>query len=626
MGPRITAADVTLQLAEPRPTAFTRPGWLFELKFDGFRLLAERLGGRARLFLRRGREATDQFPEVAAELQSLPGADFILDGELVIQDARGHPIFQRLLRRSTLVAPRDIDAAARVDPAVYFAFDLLMADGQDLRALPLWERKQRLFELLPKGVRVLPVDHVERDGEALLELVKARGLEGVMAKRESAPYRGGRGDDWLKIALKHVADFAVVGWADDWGALYLATWDGERFVYAGKVGSGFTPTLADSARGELTPLRRAGPPCVGEPPREKEAVWCEPKLVCEVRYKNWPAGLALREPAFLRFRPDKTPQECPTPREGMAPEPGGRASGRSVSLANSKKVFFPQDGITKGELFAYYRAVSPWLLPYLRDRPLMMTRYPDGIEGKSFFQKAKPEQAPGFIRTVRVRSDEERRELEQIVCDDLATLEWCVAMGAIPFHLPASRVAAPGRADWAAIDLDPKGAPFATVVGLARALRELCETVELPCFAKLSGSTGMHVLVPLGGRLDHAGARQLAELLAALLVQRHPTLATVDRVVQRRGGRVYVDALQNGPGKVLAAPLCVRPLQGAPVAMTLRWEEVVDGLEPRAFTVRNAVERLERVGDPMAPVLTLAPSMERALAGLARLAEEAPRR
>lgn len=620
MGPRITAADVTLQLAEPRSSAFDSPRWVFELKFDGFRLLAERIAGQTRLIFRRGREATREFPEIAAELRHLTGPDFILDGELVIQDADGHPVFQRLLKRSTLVAPRDIDAAMRADPAVYFAFDLLMYAGEDLRDRPLLERKRRLFEVLPRIGRVLPVEHVEENGVALLEQVKVRGLEGIVAKKADAPYRGGRGGSWLKIALKHVADFAIVGWADDWRALYLATWDDERFVYAGKVGSGFTPKLADSVRAELEPTRLAQPPCVGDPPKEKEAVWCVPSMVCEVRYKNWPADLSLREPAFLRFRPDKTPHECPTPREGVGHQSLAPPEAKGVVLSHPSKVFFPDDGLTKGDLFAYYRAVSPWLLPYFRDRPLMMTRYPDGIRGKSFFQKGKPEKAPSFIRSVRVRNEEEQRDIEQIVCDDQKTLEWCVTMGAIPFHLPASRVACPERADWAAIDLDPKEAPFQHVVELALGLKALCDSVELPSFAKLSGSTGLHVLLPLGGQLDHAGARQLAQLLAALLAQRFPAIATLDRVVHRRGGKVYLDALQNGAGKVLAAPLCVRPLDGAPVAMTLRWDEVNEALEPKKYTIRNAIAHLERNGDPMAPLLTLRPPLEVVLSKLATLA------
>jgi bifunctional non-homologous end joining protein LigD len=612
--PRIRAEDVELQLAESRDAAFTAPGWYFELKLDGFRLLAERVGGVVRLVLRRGREATSQFPEVARALAEVPGGDFLLDGELVIQDAQGHPVFQRLLRRSTLTGA-DAEAAAARSPAVYFAFDLLAVEGVDLRARPLSERKARLLQVVPRLERVLPLDHVEAEGEALLAAVKAQGLEGVVAKRADAPYRGGRSERWLKVALKQVGDFAVVGWADDWGALYLATCEQGRYVYAGKVGSGFTPRLADALRATLLPTRVDAPPCVGEPPRDKEAVWCRPTVVCEVRYKNWPQGLALREPAFLRWRDDKGPQECQAPRSGLVPE-----AAPSPGLSNATKVFFPDDGITKGEVVAYYRAVSPWLLPYLLDRPLLLTRYPDGIRGKSFFQKARPEGAPDFIRTVRVRSDEDQRELDQIVCDDLRTLEWCAAMGAIPLHLPAGRVAALDRADWAVIDFDPKDAPFTQVVTLALALQELCQSVGLPSFPKTTGSSGLHVLVPLGGQLDHAGARHLAELLSMLVAHRHPTLGTLERVMARRGGRVYLDAFQNGPGKVLAAPLCVRPLPTAPVSMPVTWDEVTPALRPRQFTLRDAVARLERRGDAMAAVLALRPDLPRALKRLAALA------
>lgn len=612
MPPIIRADDIVLQLAEPRAQAFTAAGWGFELKLDGFRLLAERIGGAVRLVLRRGREATAQFPEVAEALAALPGGDFLLDGELVIQDEKGHPIFQRLLKRSTLTHARDIAKGVRADPAVYFAFDLLMYDGVDLRELPLAQRKALLLEKIPKADRVLPVEHVETQGEALLEAVKAKGLEGVMAKRLDAPYRGGRSDAWLKIALKHVADFAVVGWADDWGALYLATWDGARFVYAGKVGSGFTPRIAEALKPELEAHRVQGPPCAGDPPREKEAVWCTPTVAVEVRYKNWPEGLSLREPTFLRVRDDKTPKECATPTAGQAPAPSKPAP-TDVKVSNADKVFFPESGITKGELVGYYRAVATWLLPYLRDRPLMLTRYPDGITGKSFFQKAKPLGAPAFIRTVSVFNEEEGRQLEQLVCDDLRTLEWCANMGAIPLHIPAARVATIDRADWVVIDFDPKDASFEHVITLARALKALCDDAGLPSFPKTSGSSGLHVLIPLGLQLDHAGAKQLAELLATLLVQAQPKIATVERTMKKRGGRVYVDAGQNGAGRLIAAPLCVRPLPGAPVSMPLTWDDVKPGLSPRQFTIRDAVARLEQRGDPMAQVLALKPDLATAV-------------
>lgn len=599
----MTADDIVLQLAEARPTAFSKDGWGFELKFDGFRLLAERIGGKVRLVLRRGREATRQFPEIVTALEQIPGGDFIVDGELVIQDEHGRPIFQRLLTRGTLTGQREIDQGMRANPAVFFAFDLLMDEGADLRALKLRDRKARLMTRFPKLERVLPVEYVEREGEALLEAVRGQQLEGIVAKDLSAPYRGGRNPTWLKIALKHVADFAVIGYADDFNALYLATWDGLQFVFAGKVGSGITPKIGESIRPLLEATTLKAPPCIGEVPREKEARWCTPQLVVEVRFKNWPEGMSIREPAFLRFREDKLPTECPTPNFGHAPAPAQAAQAPKIS--NTDKVLFPEDGITKGELVEYYRQVSKWLLPYLVDRPLMLTRYPDGIRGKSFFQKGAPLKAPDFVRTIRVRNEEEQRDIDQIVCDDLRTLEWCANLATLPLHIPASRVGSLDKADWAVIDFDPKGAPFEDVMTLARALHERCERAGLPTFVKTSGANGLHVLIPLAGQLDHAGARQLAELLSQLLVAEFPKLSTLERAIPKRQGRVYVDALQNGQGKLVASPFCVRAQDGAPVSMSLDWSEVVSGLTARTFTLKNAIERLEKIGDPMASVLTM---------------------
>ncbi|MDP1919467.1 MAG: DNA ligase D [Myxococcales bacterium] len=611
------AEDVELQLAEPRTAAFTTPGWLFELKFDGFRLLAERIGGKVRLVLRRGREATALFPEIVEALQALPGPDFIVDGELVIQNADGHPIFQRLLKRSTLAHRKDILSASHTDPAVFFAFDLLMLDGHDTRPLPLSQRKELLFGVVPKveGARALPVEHVETQGEALLEIVKQKGLEGVMCKKADAPYVGGRSDRWLKVPLTTSGDFAVTGFADDDGALSLSTWDGERWLYAGKVGAGYNPKVAAPVRKELDANVVKAPVCLGDVPLDPEMLWVTPTLVVEVRYKSWPENLSLREPVFLRFRPDKRCEECPTPPEkrlvDTSPEPVA-----GVTLSNPGKIYFPKDGLTKGDVFAWYRDVAPFMLPYLKDRPLLVTRYPDGITGKSFFQKAKPPKAPDFVRTVKAYSEEMNRELDQIVCDDLATLEWCSNLGALPFHIPTTRAATPGRPDWCVVDFDPKEAPFSAVITLANALREITENAGLPTYIKTSGSSGVHVFVPLGGQLDHDGARQLSEVLATLLVNKHPTLATMERAMQKRQGRVYLDVVQNGPVKVVAAPFCVRAKDGAPVSMPISWSEVEPGLTPTRFTIRNGLEWLAKHGDPMKPVLTEKPDLASAFAKL----------
>jgi bifunctional non-homologous end joining protein LigD len=601
---RVTADDIALQLCEPRDAPFTRDGWLFELKLDGFRLLAAKEKGRGRLVFRRGRDATKQFPEVAASLDEVKGDDFILDGELVIQDDRGHPIFQQLLKRSTLSSPREVAAMAAQLPAVYFAFDLLALNGEDLRPLPLHERKKRLQQLLGDGAgRIALHGHIEREGEALFAEVKRRGLEGIVAKRADAPYRGERGPDWVKVAIHRTGDFAVVGYAAGLGALLLAVKQGEGWAPAGRVGSGLTPAKLKPVVARLKTLKAPVSPALAPLKEDKGDVWVEPELVVEVRYKDWPGGLLLRQPVFLRFRDDKTAQEA----QVRAQLPPSR-----VKLSNPKKILWPEDGIAKQELFDYYRAVSPWLLPYLKDRPLMLTRYPDGIHGKNFFQRSLPK-APSWVRTVYVD------EADQIVCGDLQTLEWIANLAAIPLHVPAGRAGSLDRADWCVIDLDPKTASFEHVVTLALATKRLCDQLGATSFVKTTGSSGLHVLIPLGAKVSHDSAIKLAEVLAAILVARHPAIATVERVIEKRGGKVYVDCYQNGFGRLIASPLCVRPLPGAPVSMPLTWDEVGPKLAPRQFTLRDAITRLEAKGDPMAGVLGTGVVLDDVLARLAKL-------
>ena len=605
----VRVEDLELQLCEPRPTAFTRPGWLWELKLDGFRALASLDQAKARILFRRGRDASDKFPEIAEALCAVPAQSFILDGELVIQDPQGMPIFQKLLERSTVTRSRDIRHLAGSSPAVYFAFDLLQLDGKDLRALPLRDRKALLHQLLPKQGRVRALDHVDQQGEAFLEAVRAQGLEGIVGKRADSPYRAGRGPDWVKVAFTATSDFAVVGYAADFGALHLAVRDDQGFVYAGKVGAGFGPKQQKEVRAQLTAAKRKSPACRGPLTEDKDVVWTDPVLVAEVRYKNWMAGLAPREPVLLRFRDDLTAEECVRPSNvPAAPQ---------VKLSNPQKLYFPGEGITKRDVFDYYRAVSSWLLPYLKDRPLTMTCYPDGITGKNFFQKAKPPKgAPDWVRTTHVHNEDDHRDFEQVVCDDVRTLEWIANMGTLPLHLPASRLPNLQLADWCVVDFDPKDAPFSAVITLAVALRKICDKAGLPTFPKTSGSSGLHVMIPLGAQVDNGFAVQLAEMLAQMIVTTHPDIATVERTIAKRKGRVYLDCYQNGNNKLIAAPFCVRAKPGAPVSMSLVWDEVKPGLTPTQFTIRNAIERLEKRGDPMAPLLTLKPALKEALGSL----------
>jgi bifunctional non-homologous end joining protein LigD len=627
----VRVADVGLMLAEARDDAFTRPGWLWELKYDGYRLLAAREDGAARLRFRHGMDSTATFPDVARAVGSLPSTAFVLDGEVVVLDESGRPRFNLLQKRALLQRRPDIERAAVELPATLFAFDLLGFEDFDLRGLPLSKRKELLERFLPRAGPVRFADHVEEKGEGLLAAAGEMGLEGVVGKKSDSTYRSGRSSDWVKVRLDRTGDFAVVGYTKPegartgFGALHLASWKDGGLVYAGRAGTGFSSKQIDETFARLQKAVRKTPAFSGAVPTGQGHVWVEPEIVCEVRFKERTGEGLLRHPVFLRFRDDKTVQECveePSPgdaAEPPAPLPVSEETlpEKTVPFSNLDKVFWPEEGYTKGDLIEYYRAISPWLLPYLKDRPVVMTRYPDGITGKSFFQKDAPSFAPGWIRLERIWSEHAEREIDYFVCDDLETLLFVANLGSIPLHVWASRVAAPERPDWCILDLDPKGAPFAHVVKIARAIRELCEEIELPCFIKTSGATGLHVLIPLGGQCTHAESRTLGEILARAIEQRHGDIATTARMVGSREGKVYVDYLQNGHGKTIAGPFSARPLPGATCSAPLKWSEVGPKLDVRAFTLKTLPARMKKMkDDPLAPVLTSKPDLQSALAKL----------
>jgi bifunctional non-homologous end joining protein LigD len=638
---RVHAADVRPMLAERTDRPFSAPGWLFEVKYDGYRLLADAGAEGAALYTRNGRPLTERFPDLARTLAALPVDHAVLDGEVVALDAEGRPSFQRLQQRVHLTRPDEIARAAIENPVAYQVFDLLGFGDRDLRDLELATRKQLLAKLLPPVGPLRYAEHFEERGEEVYAQVEALGLEGIVGKRADSPYKSGRSPLWKKVRSLETADLVVVGFTQPagsrsgFGALHLARAEGEDFVYAGRVGTGFSDALLVELRSALEKLRRDTPPCRNAP-RARTDRWVEPRLVCEVRYTEITGDGLLRQPVFVRMRDDKTPQEtalelhaseeeaaaAAEPESLLASSPPAAPAEKKIAFTNRDKVFWPEDGTTKGDLIDYYEAIAPWLLPYLADRPLVMTRFPDGIAGKSFFQKDAPSWAPPWVRTQTMWSEDSERELRYFVCEDVESLLYVINMGTIPLHVWSSRLARLQHPDWCILDFDPKGAPFAHVVRCARTAYALCEELELPAYLKTSGASGLHLLLPLGGQLTHLQSRTLAELMARVVVSREPDISTVTRSLRRRGGKVYVDALQNGHGKLLVAPFSVRPLPGAPVSMPLRASELNAKLDPARFHVRNAVARMRKLGsDPLLPVLSDAPDL---LGALERLARQMP--
>ena len=606
------AAEAPMLATASEP--FHRDGWVFEIKYDGYRLLIERRGDDVTLRSRRGLDLTALFPEIAKCARRLPYREYTVDSEVVVLDGRGIPSFARLQQRAALRGGPALANASMHDPVTCFAFDLLNACGFDLKDQPLVARKGLLERMLPAAGPIRYSAHVEGNGIETFQSMTKLGLEGVVGKRADSPYRSGRSDAWRKVRAKRSADFVVAGWtpeksnAEGIGALVLAEYRGEELAYCGRVGSGLSEAKRRDAKSRLAALD-AGEALSPDTTHR----WVRPMLVCEVEFREYSADGHLRHPVFVRFRNDKTPEECLSAYDepvevGFDPEPA-----REVIITNVEKVFFPEQDLTKGDLIDYYENVAPWMLPYLVDRPLVLTRFPDGIHGKSFYQRDAPAFVPDWLTRKTLWSESAEREVNYFVVQNVESLKYLANMGAIPIHAWHSRITDLEHPDWCVLDLDPKDAPFAHVVEIAKAIEELLGEIDLPGFLKTSGASGLHILLPLARQLTHGQARTLGELLARVIVVRRGDIATIARVVRQRDSKVYVDFMQNGHGQLLVAPFSARAEVAACVSMPIEWSELDDRLRNSNHHLKNAIDRLERVGDPMAPLLDTTPDLDRAL-------------
>ncbi|HWP60450.1 MAG TPA: DNA ligase D [Candidatus Acidoferrales bacterium] len=614
---RVSAAEQALMLAATAAKPFSGKSWLFEIKYDGVRVLALREKERVELYGRGRNRVTERYPEIARALKALPATSFVLDGELIALDESGRPSFQRLQQRMHLSAPGDIRFRALAVPVTGVFFDCLSLEGYDLRSLPLLKRKELLHELLPDRGVIQASQYFSEHGEALFAAAAEQRLEGIVAKKIDSPYRGGRSSDWLKIKCGQRQEFVIGGYTKPqgsrayFGALHVGLYEDSRLVYVSKVGTGFDEdTLADVWR-KLQGLGQSHSPFEVKSPSGSGHRWVTPKLVCEVRFSEWTRDGGLRQPVFVGLRADKDPRDCK--REVSVSPPRALAPAPEVTITNPAKIFWPDEGLTKSDAIAYYEGIAPFILPYLKDRPLVLTRYPDGIQGKSFFQKDAPSFVPSWIPTERIYSQDAGREIDYFIVNDRQTLKYIVNLAAIPLHVWSARVDALERPDWVVLDLDPKDAPFSDVVAVALATRRVLEELEIPSYPKTSGATGLHVLVPTGRRYSHDQAKNFARLLAELVARAVPEIATTARPLKSREGKVYVDWGQNGLGKTIAAPFSLRPLPGAPVSFPLRWSEVTAKLQPRRFNLKTAQARVLRLGDPMAEIWNHAVDIPRAL-------------
>ncbi|MEM7543094.1 MAG: DNA ligase D [Pseudomonadota bacterium] len=614
---RKTRATPKPMLAKTSPP-FSDPSWCFEIKYDGYRIIAEKEAGRVTLFSRNGNDLTATFPEIASAVATLPYERFIVDGEAVVHDQAGLPSFGALQKRGLLTRTLDVDRARKERPATYYLFDCLAFDDYDLRAAPLHRRKAALEMLLPSVGTLRYSEHLDKNGVQMFERCIEMGLEGIVAKRCNSAYVGRRSDDWLKIVGERRDEFAVLGFtrlrknASALGALLLGQHDGHAFQFVGRVGSGFSDEERRVLFADLNAARNAEPPPLA--PHDPSFVWKNCDLVIEAKFKERTADGLLRAPVYLGLRDDKPPEECTLP--GSLPEPDvvHEKPERRVQFTNRDKVFWPEDGFKKSDLIGYYEKIGDWILPYLADRPLVLDRYPDGIEGKSFYQKDAPGHVPDWVRIETLWSEGTGREIRYFVIEDLESLLYVANSAAIPLHVWASRIGNLQRPDWCVLDLDPKGAPFADVITIARALHKLCEAIAVPNFVKTSGSTGLHVMIPMSGAATFEQARIFGELLARVILMQHQEIATIERIVSARQGRVYIDTLQNGHGRLIVAPFSVRPLPCAPVSMPLTWNQVTKRLDMTSYTIKTARSRMVKLkSDPLRAILSQAIDLSTAL-------------
>lgn len=649
MPKKLGLGDYAPMMAFASSSLPTGPEWIYEVKWDGVRALAFIADGKVKLTGRSGRAMEAQYPELAALAEQINAKEAVLDGEIVALDANGVPSFAEIQPRISATG-KSVGAVMRSNPVTYFAFDVLYLDGYDLRQVALLERKRLLASRMKPGTVMRTSEHFA-DGARLLEAARAKGLEGVVAKNAASRYEGKRSASWVKVKIVSQQDFVVCGMTagerDHFGSLALGIYENGELKYAGNVGSGFTEESLKRIAAKLKALAVKKHPFAAEPvvasrfgAKDLSATqWLKPQVVATVKFNHWTRDGHLRAPVFVGLREDVSPEECvreaeisaeevaqagPAKKEPLLPadktEVILNVEGRALKFTNLNKVFYPaaDDGFTKRDVINYYDAVAELLLPHLKDRPLSLRRYPNGIEGKAFFQKDAAEHFPEWLRIAPVQS--EKKVINFVVADDRAALLYLANLACIDQNPWMSRVETLEHPDFMLMDLDPYHCGYDRIVEAALLVRAKLEMLELEGYAKTTGGDGMHIYVPLQPRYTYEQVRGFAEILARMVAAERPDLFTTPRTVaQREKGKVYYDYMQIREGSTISAPYVLRAYPGAPVATPLRWSEVTRGLSPAQFNIRNAVDRFARLGDLFAPVLNNPQKLEPAIEKLEKL-------
>jgi bifunctional non-homologous end joining protein LigD len=661
-------ADIIPMLATLIKDPFDDENWIFEIKWDGYRAVAYCNGSSVELASRRLQSFTNKYLPVSEALSNLQ-LKAVFDGEIVAVNEKGVPDFQLLQNWQNTPAQLH-----------YYIFDIIWLDGYDITQLPLVERKRILKEILPGNDPVIKYsDHVETKGQDFFKIALKQGLEGIMAKKANSTYKIAiRSDDWVKIKVNQRQEVVIAGFTQPrntrkyFGSLLLGIYDGDELVYVGHTGSGFNVKSLEAISKKLQPLIVDKSPFNKKPKTNMPATWVKPKLVCEIKFSEWTKDRMARHPIFMGLRDDKkakdvifekaknmaqlsktnkpatkkTPLKSANKKAGVkaAPKKSQKKSpvssgsndlqvdinagieqlisvnGHELKLTNLDKEYWKKEKFSKGDMINYYLKMEPYIMPYMVDRPQSLNRHPNGIEGPNFFQKDVKGKVPEWMQTHEDFSESTNATVEYLVCSNEATLIYMANLGCIEMHPWHSRSQSWQSPDWCLVDLDPdKTNTFEQVITVAHVVHKVLDAIGAKSYVKTSGSSGIHIYIPLGAKYNYEQSRQLAELVVNMVHQEMPDITSVERSPAKRKGLIYLDYLQNRETQTAAAPYSLRPKPGVPVSTPLDWSEVKKGLTPTTYNARNIWDRLKTEGDLFKPVLGKGIDLDKVLSKLASL-------
>ncbi|MBC7553107.1 MAG: DNA ligase D [Taibaiella sp.] len=620
-------------LAKLHEEAFDSPDWVYEIKWDGYRAIAETKKKELRLYSRNGLSFSEDYPVIYEELQKIK-REAVLDGEIVVMNEDGKPSFQLLQQY----------AEDNTKPICYYVFDCLSVDGESIEDKPLLQRKEILRSVLPESDFIRYCDHVEERGKDFFAAMKKMGMEGMIAKRADSTYiPDSRSANWLKVKNIIMEEAVIAGYTEGkggrkhFGALVMGIYVRRKFTYIGHTGTGFNDKTLKDVWSKMQPLITNQSPFNGKVPVNAPVTWVKAVLVCNLKYSEITESGHRRHPVFMGLRNDKTASEVhaevkdtddddstkarPVSDKKSAKKPSKKSTGKTeqhttdmdsftsgkkkVAFTHTDKIFWPEEGYTKGDVIDYYNSVYPHIAKYLKDRPESMLRTPNGIADKGFFHKDAGAGTPDWMKTLPLHSESADKDINYIICNDKPTLLYMANLGCIEINPWNSRLKKLDNPDYMVMDIDPSEQnTFEQVIETAQVIKQILDKAGAVAYPKTSGATGIHIYVPLGAKYTYDQCKEFAHMIAILTQQQLPDFTSLERSLAKRGkDNIYIDFLQNRRGQTLSCAYSLRPKPGATVSTPLHWHEVKSGLHPSQFNIKNTMKRIEKEGDLFAGVL-----------------------